>query len=53
MQFIGKKVFQKVFSGKIGKLKDYQLKLRIDGSVKPIQAKSRNKPFHLRKAIEK
>lgn len=44
--------FPAVFSSKVGKLKDFQLKLHIDKSVKPIQVKPRNKPFHLRKAID-
>ena len=48
-----KNKFPTVFSGEIGKLKNFQLKLHIVSNVKPIQAKSRNKPFHLRKAIEK
>jgi hypothetical protein len=43
--------FPSVFSGKIGKLKDFQLKLHIDTSVKPIQARPRNHPFHLLAAI--
>ena len=45
--------YPKVFSGQIGKLKDYQLILHIDQTIKPIQAVKRNHPFHLRQAIEK
>ena len=33
MQFIGKKVFQKVSSGKIGKLKNYQLKIHYKNNM--------------------
>ncbi len=48
-----RKKYPSVFSGQIGKLHDFQLSLHIDSSVTPIQAASRNHPFHLRQAIEK
>ena len=48
-----KKKFPDVFTDKVGTYKDFLLELHIDRSVKPIQAKPRNKPFHLRKAIDK
>lgn len=47
-----KKEFPTVFTGKVGLMKDYLMELHIDKSVKPVQANPRNKPFHLRKAIE-
>ncbi|CAF1043728.1 unnamed protein product [Brachionus calyciflorus] len=48
-----KSKYPNVFSDKIGKLKDFQLTLHIDKSIKPTQAKPRNIPFHLREAVEK
>ena len=33
-------------------MQNFEVELHIDPNVKPIQAKVRNKPFHLRKAIE-
>ena len=47
-----KNKYLNVFSDKIGKLKNFQLKFHIDKSVKPVQAKQRNHPFHLKAAIE-
>ncbi|MFY8166669.1 MAG: RNase H-like domain-containing protein, partial [Sediminibacterium sp.] len=47
-----KQMFPNVFSGKIGEFKDLEINLHIDESVKPVQAKPRNTPYHLRKAIE-
>ena len=47
------KRFPTVFTEKLGKLKDYQVMLHIDESVKPVLAKPRHKPYHLRLAIEK
>ena len=44
--------FPSVFSGKIGKLKNFQLQLHIDHSVKPIAQKYRPVPFHQRDALE-
>ena len=46
------KRYPQVFNDNLGKLKDFQVKLHINKDVKPIQAKIRHKPFHLRKAIE-
>ncbi|CAF1025218.1 unnamed protein product, partial [Brachionus calyciflorus] len=45
--------YPELFTGMIGKLKNFQLKLHIDETVKPVQAKPRHKPFHLREAIDK
>ena len=42
-----------LFSGKIGRLKDYKLKFYINKDVKPIIQKERKIPFHLKDAIEK
>ena len=36
----------------IGKLKNYQVKLHIDDSVKPVAQDHRRVPFHLRKNVE-
>ena len=47
-----KRKYPNVFSDKLGKLKNFELKLHIDKAVKPVIANPRNKPFHLRKAIE-
>lgn len=41
-----------LFSGKIGLLKDYEVKLHIDDSIKPIQQKLRPVPFHMRPLVE-
>ena len=38
--------------GKVGKVKDYQLKLNINESVVPVVQKVRNTPFHVRKQVE-
>ena len=40
-----------VFSGKIGKLKDHQVKLHIDKNVTPVAQKERRIPFALRKKV--
>ncbi len=45
-----------MFTDRIGVLKnadgtDFELQLHIDKSVRPIQARSRNKPFHLREVM--
>ncbi len=47
-----KNKYPNVFSDKIGKLKNFKLKFHIDKSVKPVQAKQRNHPVHLKTAIE-
>ncbi len=44
--------YPEVFSGKIGKLKDFELELHIDRNVKPIQMKPRNIPFHYREKVD-
>ena len=46
------KRYPEVFKDELGKLKNFKVKLHIDKDVKPIQAKIRHKPFHLRQAIE-
>ena len=45
--------FPKLFSGKIGCLKDYQVKFHINENVKPVIQKERKIPFHLKDKIEK
>lgn len=45
--------FPNVFSGKVGCLKDYELELHIDKTIKPKVAAKRPQPFHLKEAIEK
>ena len=42
-----------LFSGKIGRLKDYKLKIHINKDIKPIIQKERKIPFHLKERIEK
>ncbi|CAC5385616.1 unnamed protein product [Mytilus coruscus] len=44
--------FQKCFEG-IGKLKNFQLKITIDESVKPVIQPIRRVPFHLREKLDK
>ena len=41
-----------VFSGKIGKRKDYQLELNIDSTVQPVVQNSRPTPLHYRAKVE-
>ena len=41
-----------LFSGKVGMLKDHQVNLHIDESIRPIQQKLRPVPFHLRPLVE-
>ena len=48
---IGK--FPLLFSGKIGKLKDFELKIHIDETVQPSIAKTWRIPFHLMDAVTK
>ena len=47
------KEFPSVFSGKIGKLKNFQLHLHVDLSIKPVAQRHRLVPFHLREELEK
>jgi hypothetical protein len=47
------KQFPDLFSGKIGCLKGYQLKLHINKETKPVVQKERKVPFHLKDKIEK
>ena len=44
--------FPAVFSGKIGKLKDYQLDLNIGSTVQPVAKNSRPTPLHYRAKVE-
>ena len=44
--------FPAVFSGKIGKLKNFQFQLYIDDSVKSVAQKYRPVPFPQRDALE-
>lgn len=41
-----------MFSSKIGKLKDYELELHVDETVKPKKQFHSRVPFHLRKQVE-
>ena len=50
-QYLSQK-FPAVFSGKIGKLKDYQLELNIDSTVQPVVQNSRPTPLHYRAKVE-
>ena len=40
-----------VFSGKIGKLKDYQVKLKINENIQPIAQRERRLPFAIREQV--
>lgn len=40
------------YSRGIGKLKDHQVKIHIDESVKPVAQRHRRIPFHMRKKVE-
>ena len=44
--------FPAVFSGEIGKLKDYQLELSIDPTVQPMAQNPRPTPIHYRARVE-
>ncbi|CAF1038215.1 unnamed protein product, partial [Brachionus calyciflorus] len=46
------KKYPLLFSKKIGLLKEHQVELHIDESVKPIQQKLRPVPFHMRPLVE-
>lgn len=46
-------MFPKLFSGELGCLKDVQVKLDIDPSVRPVIQPQRPVAFHLRDAVEK
>ena len=48
-----KSEYPKVFSGKIGKLKNFKLKLHMDKSVKPASHKHRFTPYYLRDPIKR
>ena len=44
--------FPEVFMNKIGELKDVEVKLQIDETIRPIQSKIRHVPFHIRDKVE-
>ena len=44
---------QRLFTGKIGKLKDTKIKLRINDKVPPVAQAKQRIPFALRKKIHK
>jgi hypothetical protein len=44
--------FPNVFRKQIGRLKDFEVKLNIDPSVRPVALKHRRIPFHMRKSVE-
>jgi hypothetical protein len=48
-----KEKYPNVFSGKLGKLKDFELKLDIDESIRPVVTKRFPLPFHTREEVEK
>ena len=50
-QYLSEK-FPAVFSGSIGKLKDFQLELAIDSHVEPVAQRSRPVPVHYRSKVE-
>ena len=43
--------YPNVFSGKLGKLKDFKVKFDVDESIEPICVQSRPVPFHMRERI--
>ena len=45
--------FPKVFADKVGRMKDYQVKLYVDESVPPVAERRRPVPFHLREKRNK
>jgi hypothetical protein len=45
--------FPSLFTGKVGKLKDFKLKLHIDTNIKPVKQAERRIPFHLREQVKK
>ena len=47
-----KQKYPDVFSGEIGKLKDFQLSLHIDKTIQPVKAKQINHPLHLQQQIK-
>lgn len=44
--------YPSLFSGKIGLLNGYEVKLHINCKIKPIQQKLRPVPFHMRPLVE-
>lgn len=48
-----KSKYPSVFSEKIGELKGVEVRLHINDSVRPVQAKPRNVPYYLRDAMDK
>lgn len=47
------KKYPELFADKIGRLKNFEVKLHINTDIKPVQQKLRYVPFHLRDAVEK
>ena len=47
-----KRLFPSVFSGLLGCIKDFELELMVDESVKPVKQKLRPVVFHMREAVE-
>ena len=47
-----KEKYPRVFSGKLGNLKDFEIRLDIDKSVQPVYRKHDRIPFHLRGKLE-
>ena len=46
------KQFPEVFNDGIGKLRNYEVELKVDTSVRPVQQAYWRQPFHLKRAIE-
>ena len=45
--------FPKLFSGKLGCMKDFEVKLDVDETVKPVRQAQRPVAFHLRPLLER
>ena len=46
-------MFPELFSGKLGRIKDTEVKLEVDENIKPIKQPLRPIAFHYRNAVEK
>lgn len=45
--------YPRLFSGKVGKLNDFKVKLHINSNIKPVHQKTRPTSIHLRAGVEK
>ena len=48
-----KQRFPALFSDRVGLLRDHRIELHIDSAVRPVQARPRNVPYHLRDAVRR